>query len=259
MVAILACAFPALLLLTIVALVPIRVPQPKPVAAGHPREPSRLSFAQSMGQRVVYLAVSFSLAVPITWAQFRLFELASLKSTDLDFAFRATDSLVVSILPSLPIGMLVSVPLLYRMYLWQQGERFLEELDRIPAVWTKPKQLIGFPRYAAVFALLATLLNVATFDTYIAVRGGAIAYSGFLSPRTRVIPVRDVARLDLYSQRRGRYGVENFPLLEGWLTDGSQLGILHNLERRDIPPFIDALQRNAASPIPVRTIAGPPR
>src|SRR5262249_9571337 len=110
MVAILACAFPALLLLTIVALVPIRVPQPKPVAAGHPREPSRLSFAQSMGQRVVYLAVSFSLAVPITWAQFRLFELASLKSTDLDFAFRATDSLVVSILPSLPIGMLVSVP-----------------------------------------------------------------------------------------------------------------------------------------------------
>jgi hypothetical protein len=92
---------------------------------------------------------------------------------------------------------------------WHFGERIVDLLDR-PDLRRRPgalRQELGVLRGIAwPVGILATLLNLAVFDTFLEVGGREFRYSSFLSSVTHRHPTTDVTELVVYLHRKAPIG-----------------------------------------------------
>ena len=170
---VLACAFPIFVVVVLLPVLSVRAPER--VAGSDPRSKSPispdtapLSYKQHLAYNVPYLLASVALAYPLGVAQRRLIAIVGCDASS--FCHRATDSPIYSFLPALFLGLVVCFPPYVRLMRWYLGVRFFEILDR-PDRSLVPMSLRQDIRFSSgltwAVAILATLVNLAAFDTFL--------------------------------------------------------------------------------------------
>ncbi len=216
--------------------------------SGTTPDASPLSYKQHLGYSVPYLLASFGLAYPLAVTQRTLFEIAGREVSS--FSYRATDFPIYPFLPALFLGFVVCFPIYFRLLQWYLGARILDVLDRpdrsqIPTSLRQDIRL--FPAITWAVAILATLLNLAAFDTFLQVKGRELRYSTFFSPITHQHSLGDVRELAIYSRRVAPNGnIVDKKWLEIRLKDGRTVDTFYLIEQEQIPQVIAAFERNPA-------------
>jgi hypothetical protein len=180
--AIIACAFPVFVALALLRLFPIRIPErltaPDPQQGSNPtRNTAPLCYGEHLAYTAPYLVGWLIISYPLAVAQRAL--LTSVGRDGSTFSYRATDIPIYSFVPAFFLGLGACIPIYVRLLEWYLGPRFLDLLDRpdrsrVPM--SLRQEIHIFPVLVWTVAILATLLNLAAFDTFLQVTGTQFNY-----------------------------------------------------------------------------------
>ncbi len=258
MTAILAVTFPAL-----VALVSWKLLRPDAALRNLPSRPhvdrSPVPLRTHLAWSVTYLLLSVSLGALLAGGQHALFVAA--RSTSWRFSARTTDLVPYACVVGLFLGMIVSIPLVFRSLRRHYGDRLADLLDREGLDSTRLSLRQEFalsPKLAAGVALLLVCLNLAAFDTFIHVGNGVFRFSRFFSPKTYQYPVGQIRELVVHLRHFAPSGAETKrSALEIRMRDGTAIDTFSIIEDGKIPDLISALQTEAGGRLPVERTMSP--
>lgn len=232
-----------------------RLPSPP-----EPVDRSPLPYRTHLVWSLSYLAVGFSLGGVFTMAQHALLVRASDRASWW-FSARMSDQLSYAGVVGLFLGIVVAYPLMVRALRWHYGEGLALLLDRRGRDMTGlslRQEAPVIPRFAAGIAVVAVLLNVATFDTFLLVGEGVFRLSSFFSARTSEYAVKDVSELALYAQRVAPNGrVTNKEVLEIRMKDGTLIDTYDLIDQDQIQNAVAAILDSAGGRVPVSRMRQP--
>lgn len=176
------------------------------------------------------------------------------------FQHRVTDATAFSFIPGLSLGIAVAGPILYRLLVWYSAGRIVDLLDR-PDQRRRPgalrEELSVLRACAWPVGILATVLNLAAFDTFLEVGGRDFRYSSFLSSVTYHHRTADVDELVVYSHRKTPIGlIARNSNLEIRLKNGRSIDTMHLIEPEHIPRVLAAFRRSEGFLGKVRAVDG---
>jgi hypothetical protein len=254
----LACALPLLLVACVLILCPIRLPSRPAGRSGSGALPS-LPKAQIAWGTLAYLATAFALGAAIAIAQKALFDEAA-RGSLLLFRHHVTDVFAYSVVIGLFLGIALAPAILYRLLAWQQGDRIVDLLDRPdwrPTPRTVRRELSLSRKLIWPVGIVATLLNLAAFDTFLEVGSREVRYSFFLSAVTHRHPTADVVELVVYSKRLAPSGaIVTRGNLEIRLRDGGSIDTYRLIETEHVPRVLAAFRRSEGFAGTVRAVDG---
>ena len=170
---------------------------------------------------------------PLWFVQARLLAAAGADPSAL-FSHRMSDLPILAVIPAFMVGLVVSPSILHRVVRGRPDwPLHLEALRMGPVAW--------------IWGIIATLVNVAAFETFLVIGPTEFKYSDSFSFTTRRYPTADVTELRVWSQRRAIIGdkVEDARNLEIRLKSRTRIDTNFLIERPDIPLVLAAFQRTA--------------
>lgn len=247
MLAVVACILPLLVIAMVRILITPRAPESNepPVFPLPPRQHR----AYALGCFLIGALVG----APLWFVQTRLFAAAGADPSAL-FSHRMSDLPIFAVIPAFMVGLVVSPSILDRVVhgrpdwpaiAWMARPLRLEARQMRPVAW--------------IWAILATLANVAALDTFLVIGPTEFKYSDSLSFTTHRYPTADVAELRVWSQRRALIGdkVTDARNLEIRLKARTRIDTNFLIERPDIPRVLAAFQRTTGFKGRITSVDGP--
>lgn len=241
MVTVIACVFPLLVVAIVLIAVAPRVPELPPRSGEEAEEPS--PFPLPPRQNRVYVLgylVTVALVAASFWVvQARLFAAVAADPSVL-FSHRLSDLPIFAVIPALMVGFMAAPSIL---------DRVVREHLHWPAIaWmARPIRIEtrGLRPMAWIWAIMATLANVAALDTFLVIGPTEFKYSHFSSLTTDRHATADVAELRVWSQRQALIGgkVGEGRNLEIRLKSGAFIDTNFLIERPDLPQVLAAFER----------------
>ena len=247
MLAVVACILPLLVVGMVRILIAPRAPESNepPVFPLPPRE----NRAYALGCFLIVALVG----APLWFVQTRLFAAAGADPSAL-FSHRMSDLPILAVIPAFLVGLVISPSILHRVVrarpdwpalAWMARPLRLEARQMGPLAW--------------IWGILATLVNVAAFETFLVIGPTEFKYSDAFSFSAHRYPTADVAELRVWSQRRAMIGdkVEDARNLEIRLKSRTRIDTNFLIERPDIPLVLAAFQRTTGFKGRIKYVDGP--
>ena len=252
MLAVLACAFPLLVIASLLTLLPVRLSDSDAERDrqrdDESRDRSLVSLKEHFAANLPYAAAFLVFGALLGFAQHRLFVVV--RAEKALFSHRLADMLVYAMLPSLFLGIVVAYPVCFRLLYWWYGDRIVDLLDRRArgrAPMSARETMRIFPALAWSVAIAATVMNLAATNTFLEITTSSIRYSGFFSPITHERRLGDIEQVVLYSRRRAPNGTVNRRRsLDIQFKDGTVLDTFHTIEAKHIPVVLSVLRGTPA-------------
>jgi hypothetical protein len=250
-----ALGLPFVLALTVVVIVPVRLP--RGIVSSGRSDP--LTQREHLVFVVPFLVVAFGIGLSVSFVLHELLRVA--RPPGVLFANHLADLFSTAALPSLFISIPISAAITFRFWLWRLRERigdYLDRPDRARPQMSLRQSIKYFRPLLWSITAVSTLFLALAMHTFFVVTADDVVASGFFELTQRRIPVSTVRFIDVVSSKRAPIGtVVHRPWLRLQFEDGTDLDTYNLIEPSHVSLVIHALQSAHAFGGTVRRLEGP--
>lgn len=212
-------------------------------------------FWKEFGSNLTYLLMAFLSAFVLWFVQKVLFS-ASHGSENYLFIYRATDIPIYPFIPGLLLGLCLSASIVAH-FVKRKGFEYVRKwlLSGVKGA-TGYENVKYYKPLVLALSIAMTFINILAFNTFIAIEGKSIVYSGFLNPRSVKRELADISCINIYCERMVRGRACEIKNLEIVFKDGVELDTYYLLEGRNIDNFTEALRNEIGKDILIFNVSG---